>query len=399
MRKLRTAFALALALLTALAAGCVHEPENKNKYSEPVDFEGEPHSVSVFFVNAGKADSAVVVIDGHAWLVDAGEEESFVNIYSALEVLGVKMLEGVILSHGHEDHIGGLEPILQKYPVAQVIVPELQLDSSGIDALISENGLDSRTVRAGDVVGVADGVSFEVLAPLALDKGDDNDNSLVVMLRVNGRRFLFTGDMQFNEDGALTASGADIKCDVLKVPNHGNPDATSEDFAKAAAPLIAVISTDTKVDKDSANRVVKGKLRGAEIILTEEHTLGVLVTVSKRGEIAVEYPERPSAQYPGLKITEASKAHQSLVLTNEGAEQADLSGMFVWSSKGCETFVFPEGAALAPGASVTVAAKKSDIASSADFIIGVKKIWADSKTDFAVLCDKYGNELSRLESK
>ena len=402
MKKLRVFTAAVLALLFALsAAGC--DNGRRGKYSDPVEFERAAHAVSVFFVNAGKADCAIVLVDSHAWLVDAGEEESFVNVFSALELLNVKQLDGVILTHGHSDHIGGLEPIAQKYPIGQVVTSALLIDSSFIDDI----GFTAETVTAGQSISITEGVAFEVMAPLSLNTKDDNDNSLVLMLRVNGRRFLFTGDMQFEEDAELVASGQDIACDVLKVPNHGNPDATGEAFAKAADPLIAVISTDTKVDEDSANRIVRAKLKNAEIFLTEEHPLGVLVTVSERGEIAVSFPERPAPSVVGLRITEASKAHQAVVITNEGGEEVSLAGCFVWSTKGCEIFAFPDEAALEPGTSITlkpgcsitIAATKSDIAGSADYLFPFKKVFADSKEDIAVLCDAYGNELSRLESR
>ena len=133
----------------------------------------------------------------------------------------------------------------------------------------------------------------------------------------------------------------------------------------------------------------------------------MLVTVSERGEIAVSFPERPAPTALGLRITEASKAHQAVVITNEGGEEVDLAGCFVWSTKGCEVFAFPDEAALEPGASIalkpgcsiTIASTKSDIAGSADYLFPFKKVFADSKEDIAVLCDAYGNELSRLESR
>ncbi|MEZ4628590.1 MAG: hypothetical protein R2912_11080 [Eubacteriales bacterium] len=52
------------------------------------------------------------------------------------------------------------------------------------------------------------------------------------MLRFDygGKSFLFTGDMQFAEEQEIIASGAVLKSDVLKVGNHGNPDATGDDF-------------------------------------------------------------------------------------------------------------------------------------------------------------------------
>ena len=194
-------------------------------------------------------------------------------------------------------------------------------------------------------------------------------------------------------------SGAQLAADVLKVGNHGNKDATSDAFAKAVSPLIAVISTDTTVDANSASGVVRQRLGMADVILTQNSELGVLLTVSKKGEISVSYPERHAAEYTQLAVTEASKADQTFTVTNSGSEDIDISGWFVWSTKGCEVFIYPEGTVVPAGASVMVACRKSALADNADIVWQKKKVWADSKQDYAVLCDAYGNELSRYLSK
>lgn len=395
--------ALALLMLAAAFAGCGGgaAPDKTANYGEPVEFEGEAHDVRVMFVNVGKADCAIVDIDGSAWLIDTGTEESFVNTYSALAVLGINRLAGIILSHEHDDHAGGLENMLVKYPVDTVYSPAFLISREDIDLVLSDAGVKSALVKAGDTIPAAEGAEFSVLAPeTQLTVTDDNDNSLVIKLTVNGRSFLFTGDMQFAEEQLLIDSGADLRADVLKVGNHGNRDATSEAFAKAVSPLLAVISTDTAVDADSASGLVKQRLSMAEILTTQSRELGVLLTVSRRGEIAVSYPERPAPAEAasGAAVTSASKAEQAFTVKNNGSAAVDISGWFLYSSHGSEVFVFPAGAVLQPGQELLVACKNSPLAESADYVWGEKKVWADSKQDDAVLCDECGNELSRLTS-
>ncbi|MCR5808184.1 MAG: MBL fold metallo-hydrolase [Clostridiales bacterium] len=400
-RKVKTAAMLLLAALVFCLAACGEKKpkDNSAKYGAPVEFEGPPHEVSVMFVNVGKADCAVVMVDGHTWLVDTGTEESFIKTFAALKLLGAETIDGVILSHGHSDHSGGLAPISESFPIGRVCYPGYLIDRDRIASMIADLGLVGAAVSVGDRIGVTEGVSFLALAPLTLNVNDDNDNSLVLMLEVNGRRCLFTGDMQFAEDGELVASGADISCDVLKVPNHGNPDAVSEAFANAAKPLISVTSTDTGVDANSANRRVLAKLGMSDNFITENYGMGVLVTVSPRGEIALTFPEQPEAAKTGLSVSEADKPGQFLTIKNEGAEAADISGWFVYSSKGFETFRFPNGTVVPAGGSITVACKNSAAAQYADLIWNKKKIFADKKEDSAVLCDPFGNEISRLISQ
>ncbi len=391
---------LALILVMSPALFGCKKDNIKEKYGSPVDFDGPAHEVKVMFVNVGKADCAIVLVDGRAWLIDTGTEESIVNVYCALSLLGVKSIDGIILTHQHEDHIGGAEAVCARFGVGKAVYPEYLNDSSPIDKLVSGAGLEKQTAKAGDRITVVPDeggrVEFEILAPSERDPNDDNDNSLVVKLRVNGRTFLFTGDMQTAEDGRLVSSGADIKCDVLKVPNHGNPDATSDAFAKAASPLISIISTDTSVDKDSANSKVRAKLFGSEIHLTQDSPVGVLITVSSRGEISVSDPERPAA-LSGIELIRVSKQEQAFTVRNTTGETIDISGWFVYSTKGYEAFSFPEGTTMLPGSTLTVACSGSAV--GADIIWNIKKAWADKKDDEAVLCDPGGNEISRMKSE
>lgn len=367
------------------------------QYGAQTSFEGDPHEACVMFVNVGKADCAIVTVDGHTWLVDTGAEQSFINVFAALDTLGVESIDGIIATHEHHDHVGGLEALSQKYEITKVVTPEYLLSRKTIDETVKDIGAENVKVRAGSSVEITEGVFFEILAPERLLAGDDNDNSIVAKLTVNGRSFLFTGDMQTEESAQLIKTAGAAKCDVLKVPNHGNPDGTSAAFAEAASPLISVFSTDTSVDKDSANAKVKARLSSSEQYITQDHELGLLLTVSDKGEISISSPARHEA-LSGLELSEASKADQTFKVKNTSGQAMDISGWFVYSSKGYEAFVFPAGAVIEAGGELTVACKNSEKVYSANYIWNVKKAWADQKDDSAVLCDPWGNEVSSIES-
>ena len=232
-------------------------------------------------------------------------------------------------------------------------------------------------------------IGFDVLGPLEYNNDDDNDNSLVLKLSINGKTFLFTGDMQFAEETTLLKADVDLSADVLKVGNHGNPDATSQEFAAAVSPEIAVIPTDTSVDEDSANERVVSALKGAEVFVTQDYPYGILLTVDADGKIDVSDP-RPEGNNAKIEILELDKNAQTITLINNG-EAADISGYFIFSENGLEVYVFPDGTYMQAGETISVACKGGQ----GDLIWDEKKVWKTKKEDTAVLYDRFGNELSR----
>jgi len=370
-------------------AGTAMLPEGGGKTEGSTD----SHDVSVLFINVGRADAALVQIDGLSYLIDTGEKSSVPALYGALAMCGAEKLEGVFLTHTHSDHIGGMEALVQKYDVGTLYSAEISEEKDNgenkMDHLAAELSLDHVKLTAGETVELAAGVYFEVLGPLVYNSDDDNDNSLVLRLGVNETVFLFTGDMQFAEEETLLAAGVDLSADVLKVGNHGNPDATSEAFASAVSPGIAVIPTNTQEDDDSANARVTAALGDAQILVTEDYTCGILCTVGADGaiEISDPQPETPDAD---VEISEIDKDAQTVSLVNNG-DDADISGYFIFSEKGSEVFVFPQGTVIKAGQTLTVGC----IGGEGDLIWDDKKVWNTKKEDAGVLYDEYGSELSR----
>ncbi|MEG1547990.1 MAG: MBL fold metallo-hydrolase [Clostridia bacterium] len=255
---------------------------------------GKPGEATILFINVGKADAALVSIQGRNYLIDTGSKDSTGALFAALDSQGITQLDGVFITHTHSDHMGGLNKLAESYKINMLYCAQISMPNKKGEHKILNRAtkleLPITALAAGDQIAAGQ-ASFKVLGPLALDKDDDNDNSLVLRLSVNGANILFTGDMQFAEENMLLNAGAELLSDVLKVGNHGNPDATSDEFATAVSPRFAVISTDTTVDTDSANVRVKDTLAGAQMHITQDYRLGVRVTVASDGEINVHEGE------------------------------------------------------------------------------------------------------------
>ena len=362
--------------------------------SEPIDAILAGQDFAILFVNVGKADAAILRIKDVTVLIDTGSAESAPQLIAALNALGVARIDAVLITHSHSDHLGGLDALSANYQIPMVYSPFYsEADKNGIGKIVKRAEklhLPHKELLAGDVVPITSDVSFTVLGPLSLNEADDNDNSLVLQFTYSTNTFLFAGDMQFAEEQAIIDSGASLKSDVLKVGNHGNPDATSDNFGALVSPAFAVISTDTSVDADSANPRVYAALPNATIEVTQDFPLGVLLTLDSSGAIALHNPARDSAA-SSVIVQAFDVAAQTITLANTGSEKADLSGMILFSARSDATLRFPDGTALDAGASLVIGVGE-DISFK-----GEDKPLSKKKDNTVLLFDRFGSPVSKLE--
>lgn len=360
-------------------------------------YEGADTPLTLFAVNVGKGDALLLNCGGDTYLIDTGKAEHWGELSRALKVLQVEHLSGVILTHTDKDHAGGAFALATSsiavdtwYAPAYFTCKE----SKHPGVLAAEvRGENVRYLNAGDELPLGTG-RLRVIGPLSASE-KENCNSLVLVAEAGGGRMLLTGDMEFPEEEELLSANVIPACDVIKIGNHGEDDATSEALIRAVQPRVAVLSTSTAEEEDTpAPRVVSLlKKYGVTLYQTQEAASGVLVTLDQ-GELSANrmaYRDLP-AQPQGVSILSVDKADDRVTLRSASAEEVDLSGWFLFSEKGKEIFVLPEGTVLTPGGTMTITSLSSG--EGGDLIWPEKNVWHKTKDDRAVLCDVYGREVS-----
>ena len=251
--------------------------------------------VELFAVNVGKGDALVVRAGDYTCLIDTGREKAQEQLEVALKALGVEALDAVFITHTDKDHTGGLKWLRESGIEIRAIYASryypgtTQKKHPAVKAA-KKLDLEVQWLGAGDSVPLGDSSAvFRVLAPAMEIPGDEDDNSLVMMLDSPDGRILLTGDMEHTEEAALLAPGADLRCDVLKVANHGDSDATSAALIAACAPSVALISTDSEEKPGTPDAGIVRNLQsiGCAVCVTQDASLGIRVTLDG-GNVAVE---------------------------------------------------------------------------------------------------------------
>ncbi len=354
----------------------------------------------MYAVSAGKADAILLGGDGWAALVDAGYARSRGKILAAMRQMGVTRLDAVFLTHTDRDHAEGLQWLAESeievgaWYASAMFMGVKEKKHPAVQAARARNQ-EVVWLRAGDSVPLENAV-FSVLAPSEPASDKDNNNSLVMMLESADGRVLLAGDMELPEEEILLGSGADLSCDVLKTANHGDDDANSEAFLRAAAPEIAVFSTSSAEKPGTPNPATVAALEslGAQVCVTESCTGGVLTRLSG-GETSVEWVNLPEPE-TGVRIERVEPGADRITLANDGAADADLSGWMLVSEKGNEWFVLPEGTTIAAGGRLILGTNSTDDAF--DLLWDDKKVVHKSKTDLFTLYDANGMTVDAMDN-
>lgn len=359
-------------------------------------------AMTLFAINVGKADCLLLRYGEYAYLIDTGEEESWGAVSAALHTLEIDHLNGVIVTHTDGDHAGGVWALacssiqVDEWYASRYYADIKKESKHPVYRAAALRGKEVQWLSHGDVLPFGDG-SLTVLGPISYNE-KENCNSVVLRAEGAGGSMLLAGDMEFPEEEELLDAGVLSPCTVLKVGNHGESDATSELFAYTVRPQIAVISTNTIAEPDTpAKRVLKALMAiNATIVQTQNASAGVLVTIAQ-GEASAEYVDYRSLPATSNTFVIATKniEAQTIALRNEGSDAVDISGWYLYSERGKEIFVFPNGSVLPAGATVTISNLSSNV--QGDYQWLEEKVWHKSKADAAVLYDVYGRQIDRVE--
>jgi beta-lactamase superfamily II metal-dependent hydrolase len=226
--------------------------------------------LQVFVLNVGQGDAILIVCPHgtHRMLIDTGargypgSQDAFQKQLRALVPGGNQAIAVVVVTHPHEDHVGGLEWVLTNFKVKKLIdsghplTPSFAAATKVVKAQVKAGTLQRFQAKLFPPKSVADfcpatNLTAELLLPKGYGKAANaNNNSVSVLVSYGSKKLLFTGDAERAAEKLLLADPATASrltnISFYKVGHHGAETSSTPDFLDAITPAMAGASSGCK---------------------------------------------------------------------------------------------------------------------------------------------------------
>jgi competence protein ComEC len=200
-----------------------------------------PDRPTLTFLDVGEgAASLLQVPGGPTVLIDAGPSP----LAATLRRHAVSRIDLLVLSHGHADHVGGLEDVIGRVTIATALLPDPEQRSAALDGIARRLRAAGAVVRrvSTEQAAAGSGWSLRILPtrPPPGEEGNqsENDCALVALVGLSGHEVLVPGDAE----GEVLQESVLPQCDVVELPHHGSRGGLSGALLARLRPRLGVVS-------------------------------------------------------------------------------------------------------------------------------------------------------------
>jgi competence protein ComEC len=234
--------------------------------------------IMITVLDEGSGGAAHIRANGYDWLIDCGGQRNYEHtLKSFLHSRGINRIEGILLTHGDAQHIGGAADTVADFAPREIYDNPLDVRSAVqrrlADALQTGRTKPRHSIR-GDSLLFGRDVHVDILYPTTNIKITAADDApLIVQLVIDEKiRVLFESDAGANAETALLEAGDNLESDILIKGQHHSGGSGTAEFLEAVKPkLIVATSRESpvaeQITEEWANEIAQ---RGIKLFREDE---------------------------------------------------------------------------------------------------------------------------------
>ena len=213
----------------------------KDSKEEKEQLVDKDNTLKIYYLDVGQADSILIDSNNEYMLIVGGNNNDGPLLVKYFQELGIKDIKYIVGTHPHEDHIGGIDEVINNFNINQIFIPNAITTTKTFDDLLDSIEKKNLTFTVPTINNTYTlGESIIKIIYTGTDTSDLNNSSIILKLTYKKTSYLFTGDAtNITEKKILNK---DIKSDVLKIGHHGSKYSSTENFIKKVNPKYAIIS-------------------------------------------------------------------------------------------------------------------------------------------------------------
>ena len=184
-------------------------PKKEETSKRVISDTQESDILSIYYLDVGQADSMLITYQDKDILIDAGNNEDGPKLVNYFKSLNITKFDYVFGTHPHEDHIGGMDDIINNFEINNFYMPDVVTTTKTFEDIL--NSMEEKNLQF----------------------------TIVLKLTYKDTSYLFTGDATKKVENKLLTK--DIESDVLKVGHHGSQYSTLNEFLEKVNPKYAII--------------------------------------------------------------------------------------------------------------------------------------------------------------
>jgi beta-lactamase superfamily II metal-dependent hydrolase len=251
--------------------------------------------------DVGQGDAALVITPQRKKvLIDGGLKSTFFDngkqiLSQYLHKKGFNKINYVILTHPHNDHVGGLVHIIKNFKIDRVYYSNCPYETAIYGRFLK--AVKQRNIRVYEVTSpdslILSDCKLYFLSPSRYQKNKTkkvqfnvNNQSLVTYLMYGNIKILFMGDAEKEVEKSILQTYPFLKCNVLKIGHHGSSTSSSYDFLKQVDPEWGIISVGENNRFHLPSQMVLQYLELCDINIHRIDKQGAAVLISDGNTIA-----------------------------------------------------------------------------------------------------------------